>query len=145
MKKVILIVILMVGSVSMAQEKKVKPFYETEDYIKIKEYYKQLITSGNYEVVESLRKEFTTKLNLDNFEKIKESNLLMKDWLNQNWKSTNFSSANEAISLLSKIEEVENVNNITIKEMLPLFQKITKEVGYSTFFKKINEDLITKL
>lgn len=145
MKKVILIVMLMVGTVSIAQEKTAKPFYETEEYKDLKKYYSELVKSGNYDKLDVVKKDFLDKLGRDNFNIIKNSGVSMSEWITNNLQKTQFKSLNEYTDLMKKWQEIEAEISVTHKKMTPLFQKITKEVGYSAFFKKINEDLLINL
>ena len=137
---------MMIGSVvCYSQEKSNEAFYNTDDYNKIKNYYKILIKSGSFNEVKILRDELLDNLGLENWNKLVASNLTIEDWIKENLKSTNFKSLQETNELLNELKKIEEINNISIEEMSPIFSKITNEVGYAAFFKRINQDVLSEL
>lgn len=137
---------MMAGSMACySQENTTEAFYNSEDYLKIKSYYKTLVKSGNFNKIEVLRKQLLDNLGLENWNKLVASKLTIEDWINENLTLTNFNSEQEANDLLSKLKEIEETNNISIKEMSPIFSKITNEVGYAAFFKRINQNVLSEL
>lgn len=128
-----------------AQEQSNDAFYNTDDYIKIKNYYKTLVKSGSFNEVKVLREQLLDNLGIENWDKLVASNLTIEDWIEENLESTNFKSLDEAKVLLNQIKKIEEINNISIKEMSPIFSKITNEVGYASFFKRINQDVLSEL
>ena len=144
MKKLFLIVMLMVGTMSMAQEGKM-PLENSTDYKELLAFYKKTMDSGKQTQVDSLRKEYLNKFGRDNFEKMKSSGLLMDKWLEVNLKRTNFKSVEEAVSLLAKVDIIDLQLKEEREKIQPLFSKLSKEFGTAALFKKINEDLKTEI
>lgn len=140
MKKNIIVVLLLIcGSMGFSQNKQTT--FESQDYKELKEFYEKALESGKYKELDELKKEFIDKLGVENFNKIKDSSLLIEDWLNQNWENTAFSSFDEAKELLQQQNKLNAEIKELRKEIIPLFVKLSKEVGYGALFKKLNEDL----
>lgn len=140
MKKLTLYVMLMVGTMSMAQEKATISENST-DYKELLAFYKKVIDSGKQTEIDLLRKEYLNKLGKDNFNQMKSSDLGMDKWLQVNIKNTSFKSVEEASELLAKIDRIDAEMQEERKVIQPIFSKLSKEVGTAVLFKKISEDL----
>src|SRR5690606_17213318 len=112
MKKNIIVVLLLIGG-SMGFSQNKQTTFESQDDKELKEFYEKALESGKYKELDELKKEFIDKLGVENFNKIKDSSLLIEDWLNQNWENTAFSSFDEAKELLQQ----QNKLNAEIKEL----------------------------
>lgn len=144
MKKLFLIVILMVGTMSMAQEIKI-PLENSTDYKELLAFYKKTMDSGKQTEIDLLRKEYLNKLGKDNFNQMKSSDLEMDKWLQVNIKNTSFKSVEEASDLLAKIDRIDAEMQEERKVIEPIFSRLSKEVGTAVLFKKINEDLKSEI
>lgn|SRR5690606_15601289 len=144
MKKLFLIVILMVGTMSMAQEIKI-PLENSTDYKELLAFYKKTMDSGKQTEIDLLRKEYLNKLGKDNFNQMKSSDLEMDKWLEVNIKNTSFKSVEEASDLLAKINRIDAEMQQERKVIQPIFSRLSKEVGTEVLFKKINEDLKSEI
>ncbi|WCM43337.1 hypothetical protein MG290_06660 [Flavobacterium sp. CBA20B-1] len=141
MKKIIVLLMLAVSTMSVAQEKSENAIYQTEEYQQIKKYYLNMVLSGKLEDAEQVRKQFLDKLGRDNFKQMSTSGLSMDKWLEKNIKKTNFKSIEEANTLLAKMNAFEQESIESRKEILPLIKKITDKVGHVAYTKQLQEDL----
>ena len=136
---------LMVGTVGMAQEQKKPSFENSKDYQELLGFYKKTMESGKQSQVDLLRKEYLNKFEKNNFTEMKDSGLSMLKWLENNLKKTNFKSIDEASALITKIEKLDAELKEDRSKIQPIFSKLSKEFGTAALFKKISEDLKTEI
>lgn len=136
---------LMVGTVGMAQEQKKTSLENSTDYKELLAFYKKTMDSGKQTEIDLLRKEYLNKLGKDNFNQMKSSDLEMDKWLQVNIKNTSFKSVEEASDLLAKIDRIDAEMQEERKVIEPIFSRLSKEVGTAVLFKKINEDLKSEI
>ncbi|UUV20206.1 hypothetical protein [Paenimyroides aestuarii] len=142
MKKIIVLLMLAVSTVSVAQDKQIT-FEDSKDYKELLLFYKQTMESGKQLELDLLRKEYLNKFGQSSFQEMSASGLSMDKWLEKNIKKTNFKSIEEANTLLAKMEKLELVLKEDRKKIEPIFTRLSKEVGTAALFKKISEDLKT--
>src|SRR5690606_4046879 len=145
MKKIFIMMMLMVGTVGMAQEQKKPSLENSKDYQELLGFYKKTMESGKQTEIDLLRKEYLNKLGKDNFNQMKSSDLEMDKWLEVNIKNTSFKSVEEASDLLAKINKIDAEMQHERKVIQPIFSRLSKEVGTAVLFKKINEDLKSEI
>ena len=136
---------LMVGTVGMAQEQKKTSFENSKDYQELLGFYKKTMESGKQLQVDLLRKEYLNKFGQSSFQEMSTSGLSMDKWLQKNIKKTNFKSVEEASDLLAKIDRIDAEMQEERKVIEPIFSRLSKEVGTAVLFKKINEDLKSEI
>src|SRR5690606_40422211 len=99
MKKIFIMMMLMVGTVGMAQEQKKPSLENSKDYQELLGFYKKTMESGKQTEIDLLRKEYLNKLGKDNFNQMKSSDLEMDKWLEvKDRKSTRLNSSHVKIS-----------------------------------------------
>lgn len=136
---------LMVGAVSMAQEKSNSSFENSKDYQELLSFYKKTMESGKQLEIDLLQKEYLNKFGQNNFKEMNDSGLSMGEWLEINLKKTNFKSIEEASSFIEKIANLDAELKEQRSYILPIFSRLSKEVGTAKLFKKISEDLKTEI
>lgn len=139
MKSILFVIGLFCTTIGYSQE--THTVFESQEYKELRKYYENSLSSNQHTEHFDLEKEFIEKLGVDNFRTIENSSVLIEDWLKENWTKTSFSSLEEANELLKRKSELTKQISDSSKEILPLFEKLVKEIGHDELFKKLNEDL----
>lgn len=139
MKNIVIILGVLCTSIGFSQE--TSSVFESQDYKELKKFYENSLSSNLHTDRNALEKEFIEKIGVENFNSIQNSSITIEDWLQEHWTKTSFLSLEEAYQLLERKTEVTKQISESTKEILPLFTKLSKEVGREVLFKKLNDDL----
>ena len=138
------------GMTAAAQGTQNADVFKSEKYRTFRNYYIERIDSGIDQKAESALKDFREKVRLEstfatlghkNFLKVEEPTVdEYERWLGENLHKTKFATLKEAreslhhcLSLLKKAGEQR-------EKMTPLFNELSKEIGYSALFRRLAED-----
>lgn len=138
------------GMAAAAQDTQSTDVFNGEKYQTFRNYYIERIDTGIDQKMQAALRDFKEKVRLENtFTTLEHKNFLKVEeipveeyerWLEENLHKTKFATLLEAreslhhcLSLLKEAREQS-------KKMTPLFNELSKEIGYSALFKRLSAD-----